>query len=38
VAGWIADHEPPELPLDPPPSRSDLLRFGGGANAGLEIR
>jgi hypothetical protein len=28
VAGWIADHEPPELPLDPPPSRSALLRFG----------
>jgi DNA polymerase III subunit epsilon len=31
VAGWIADHEPPELPLDPPPSPEALLRFAGGA-------
>jgi hypothetical protein len=31
VAGWIADHEPPELALDPPPSAAALLRFAGGA-------
>jgi hypothetical protein len=31
VAGWIADHEPPELALDPPPSPAALLRFAGGA-------
>jgi hypothetical protein len=31
VASWIADHEPPELALDPPPSSAALLRFAGGA-------
>jgi DNA polymerase III subunit epsilon len=27
VAGWIAEHEPPELALDPPPGEQELLRF-----------
>jgi DNA polymerase-3 subunit epsilon len=27
VAGWVADHEPPELALDPAPSDHQLLRF-----------
>jgi DNA polymerase III subunit epsilon len=27
VASWVADHEPPELPLDPRPSAPALLRF-----------
>jgi DNA polymerase III subunit epsilon len=27
VASWVADHEPPELPLDPPPSAPALMRF-----------
>ena len=31
VAAWVADHDPPELPLDPPPSRSALLRLVSGA-------
>jgi DNA polymerase III subunit epsilon len=31
VAGWIADHEPPELALDPPPSPAQLVRFTGEA-------
>jgi hypothetical protein len=31
VAGWVADHEPPELALDPPPSPAALLRFAGQA-------
>jgi DNA polymerase III subunit epsilon len=26
VASWVADHEPPELPLDPPPSAPALMR------------
>ena len=29
VAGWVADHEPPELALDPHPSPAALLRFAG---------
>jgi DNA polymerase III subunit epsilon len=31
VSGWIADHEPPELALDPPPSPAQLVRFTGEA-------
>jgi DNA polymerase-3 subunit epsilon len=31
VAGWIADHEPPEVALDPSPSPEALLRFAGDA-------
>jgi len=27
VAGWIAEHEPPELALDPPPGEEEQLRF-----------
>jgi DNA polymerase III subunit epsilon len=27
VASWVADHEPPELPLDPAPSAPALMRF-----------
>lgn len=27
VAGWVADHEPPELTLDPKPSAEALLEF-----------
>jgi DNA polymerase III subunit epsilon len=27
VASWVADHEPPELPLDPPPGSPALMRF-----------
>ena len=27
VASWVADHEPPELSLDPPPSAPALMRF-----------
>jgi DNA polymerase-3 subunit epsilon len=27
VASWIADNEPPELPLEPPPSAPALMRF-----------
>jgi DNA polymerase III subunit epsilon len=31
VAGWIAEHEPPVLELDPAPSQADLLRFTAAA-------
>jgi DNA polymerase III subunit epsilon len=27
VASWVADHEPPQLALDPPPSAPALMRF-----------
>jgi DNA polymerase III subunit epsilon len=27
VASWVADHEPPELPLDPAPGAEELLDF-----------
>jgi DNA polymerase-3 subunit epsilon len=27
VAGWVAEHEPPELPLEPPPGERALLSF-----------
>jgi hypothetical protein len=27
VASWVADHEPPELALDPAPSAPALMRF-----------
>ena len=33
VAGWVADHEPPELALDPPPTAPQLLRFVSAASA-----
>jgi hypothetical protein len=33
VASWVADHEPPELPLDPPPSAPALMRFAADATA-----
>jgi DNA polymerase-3 subunit epsilon len=33
VAGWIADNEPPQLPLDPPPSAPALMRFAASAAA-----
>ncbi len=29
VAGWIAEHEPPTLTLDPAPARDALLKFAG---------
>jgi DNA polymerase-3 subunit epsilon len=31
LASWIADNEPPELPLDPPPSAPALMRFASSA-------
>ena len=31
VAGWIAEHEPPVLELDPAPSEPDLLRFAAAS-------
>jgi hypothetical protein len=34
VAGWIADHEPPALELEPAPSVPDLLRFVAAATPG----
>jgi DNA polymerase III subunit epsilon len=34
VASWVADHEPPELSLDPPPSAPALLRFVAEATPG----
>jgi hypothetical protein len=27
VASWVADNEPPQLPLDPAPSAPALMRF-----------
>jgi hypothetical protein len=27
VAGWVAEHEPPELALEPPPADRTLLSF-----------
>ncbi|HEV3375826.1 MAG TPA: exonuclease domain-containing protein [Thermoleophilaceae bacterium] len=33
VASWVADQEPPELPLDPPPSPPALMRFVAEATA-----
>jgi DNA polymerase-3 subunit epsilon len=33
VASWVADQEPPELPLDPPPSAPALMRFVAAATA-----
>jgi DNA polymerase III subunit epsilon len=35
VAGWIAEHEPGELALDPPPGADELLRFAGAAPAAV---
>jgi DNA polymerase-3 subunit epsilon len=29
VASWVAENEPPALPLDPPPSARELLAFAG---------
>jgi DNA polymerase-3 subunit epsilon len=34
VASWVADQEPPELPLDPPPSAPALMRFVAEATGG----
>jgi DNA polymerase-3 subunit epsilon len=31
VASWIADNEPPQLPLDPEPSAPALMRFAASA-------
>jgi DNA polymerase-3 subunit epsilon len=33
VASWIADNEPPRLPLDPEPSAPALMRFAAGATS-----
>jgi DNA polymerase-3 subunit epsilon len=33
VASWIADNEPPQLPLDPKPSAPALMRFAAGASS-----
>jgi DNA polymerase III subunit epsilon len=33
VASWVADQEPPELPLDPSPSAPALMRFAADATA-----
>jgi DNA polymerase-3 subunit epsilon len=33
VASWIADNEPPELPLEPEPSEPALMRFAAAAIA-----
>jgi DNA polymerase III subunit epsilon len=30
VAGWVAEHEPPELALEPPPAGDALLSFAEG--------
>jgi DNA polymerase-3 subunit epsilon len=38
VASWIADHEPPELPLDPPPSAPALMRFAASAAGELDAQ
>jgi hypothetical protein len=27
VAAWVAEHEPPELALEPPPAEGTLLSF-----------
>jgi hypothetical protein len=29
VASWVAENEPPMLPLDPTPTAEELLRFSG---------
>jgi DNA polymerase-3 subunit epsilon len=31
VASWVAEHEPPALPLDPAPGADELLAFTGSA-------
>jgi DNA polymerase III subunit epsilon len=31
VAAWVADHEPPTLPLDPPPEPTELHSFAAAA-------
>jgi DNA polymerase-3 subunit epsilon len=33
VAGWVADHEPPELALDPPPDERAVLSFAAARSA-----
>ncbi len=33
VASWIADNDPPQLPLDPEPSAPALMRFAAGASS-----
>jgi DNA polymerase-3 subunit epsilon len=33
VASWVADHEPPELALEPSPSAPALMRFAADATA-----
>jgi DNA polymerase III subunit epsilon len=38
VASWVADHEPSELPLDPPPSAPALLRFAAAATTAAPAR
>jgi DNA polymerase-3 subunit epsilon len=38
VASWIADNEPPELPLDPPPSAPALMRFAASAAGEVEAQ
>jgi len=30
VAGWVAEHDPPELALEPPPAEQALLSFAEG--------
>jgi DNA polymerase-3 subunit epsilon len=34
VASWVADHEPPQLPLTPEPSAPALMRFVAASAAG----
>ena len=37
VAGWVADNEPPELELDPPPGPDELARFARAAAPPREL-
>jgi DNA polymerase III subunit epsilon len=36
VASWVADNEPPQLPLDPAPSAPALMRFAASATSAPE--
>jgi DNA polymerase III subunit epsilon len=36
VASWVADQEPPELPLDPRPSAPAIMRFAADATSAPE--
>ena len=38
VASWIADNEPPDLALHPPPSAPALMRFAASATGEVDAR